>query len=106
MDEIERLYLLRNEIGHELFNIIADDKKAPINIEDVLNTFSIYIKIVRWWVKEIEIPTSPEFSNEDYTESDYQEIESFDAMILREIITKALLGRMSVEEALNMKTQG
>ena len=45
---IERIYALRNDIGHELFQIIADDNKSPIKLDDVLTTFSVYLKTVRW----------------------------------------------------------
>ena len=45
-DEIERLYSLRNEIGHELFEILADDNKEFISSKDVVNAFLIYKKII------------------------------------------------------------
>ena len=61
LEDVERLYTLRNDIGHELLLVIANSK-APIRLIDVLITFDIYVKIVRWWVKEVEVTTdmSPE----------------------------------------------
>lgn len=80
--ESERIYALRNEIGHELLRIIADDAK----------------KIVRWWVKEVEASTDPEFYQEKYDSTNWDEVESTDTLFLREIIRKALVGDMSWED--------
>ena len=90
LDEIERLYTLRNEIGHELLRIIADDKKAPIRLADVLITFAVYVKIVRWWVKEVEATTDPDMTPERYKNTAWDEVESTDTIFLREILSKAL----------------
>lgn len=98
LDNVERIYALRNEIGHELFRIIADDAKNPIRLDDVLTAFSVYVKIVRWWVKEIEATTDPEFDQERYNNTDWDKSESTDTLFLREIIRKALVGGMSPEE--------
>ena len=46
-DQVERLYSLRNDIGHELLQIIAADEKSPISLFDVVLTFGVYVKIVR-----------------------------------------------------------
>jgi hypothetical protein len=35
-DEVERLYILRNEIGHALLQIVAADGKPPITLSDVV----------------------------------------------------------------------
>jgi hypothetical protein len=96
LSEIERLYIFRNDIGHELLEIIADDNKHPIKIEDVITTFDIYLKIVRWWVKEIEATTDPDFDQEKYVNAEFDSAESIDTLILREIIKKALLGNMEI----------
>ena len=98
LDEVERIYALRNEIGHELLRIIADDLKNPITLEDVLVTFSVYVKIVRWWVKEVEATTDPDFDQEKYDNTDWDNVESTDTLFLREIIRKALVGDMSWED--------
>lgn len=50
LNEIERLYIIRNDICHELLEIIADDNKCQIKIEDIFTTLDIYLKIVRWWI--------------------------------------------------------
>lgn len=90
-NEIERIYALRNHIGHELFRIVADDNKNPIKIDDVLTTFTVYLKIVRWWVKEVEASTDPDFDQDKYDNTNWDEVESTDTIFLREIIKKSLL---------------
>jgi len=90
-NEIERIYALRNDIGHELFRIVADDNKNPIKIDDVLTTFTVYLKIVRWWVKEVEASTDPDFDQDKYDNTNWDEVESTDTVFLREIIKKSLL---------------
>jgi hypothetical protein len=97
-NDIERLYALRNDIGHELFQVISDDRKNPIKLDDVLTTFSVYVKIVRWWVKEVEATTDPDFDQEKYDNTNWDEVESFDTISLREIIRKSLLGDMDWQE--------
>jgi hypothetical protein len=96
-DEVERLYILRNEIGHELLEILADSRKKPIALLDVLTTFAVYVKIVRWWIKEIEATTNPDFDQEDYDNIKWDEVESFDTVFLRQIMQKALAGNAQWE---------
>jgi hypothetical protein len=97
-NDIERIYALRNDIGHELFQVIADDNKNPIKLDDVLATFSVYLKIVRWWVKEIEAATDPDFDQEKYDNTNWDEVESSDTVFLREIIRKSLLSEAEWQE--------
>ena len=94
----EPLYALRNDIGHELFQVISDDNKNPIKLDDVLTTFSVYLKVVRWWVKEVEATTDPDFDQEKYDNTNWDEVESIDTIWLREIIRKSLLGDMDWQE--------
>ncbi len=98
LNDIERIYALRNDIGHELFNIVADDNKNPIKVDDVLTTFSVYLKIVRWWVKEVEATTNPDFDQKRYDNTKWDEVESTDTIFLREIIIKSLFGNAEWQE--------
>lgn len=97
-NDIDRIYALRNDIGHELFQVIADDNKNPIKLDDVLTTFSVYLKVVRWWVKEVEATTDPDFDQEKYDNAKSDEVESIDTIFLREIIRKSLLGDRDGQE--------
>jgi hypothetical protein len=97
-NDVERIYSLRNDIGHELFLIIADDNKEPIKVNDVLTTFAVYLKIMRWWVKEVEATTDPDFDQERYDNTKWDEVESPETIFLREIIIKSLLGNADWQE--------
>jgi hypothetical protein len=106
-NDIEHIYALRNDIGHELFRIIADDNKNPIKLDDVLTTFTVYLKIMRWWVKEVEATTDPDFDQETYDNTNWDETESSDTVFLREIILKSLLGDaewQDIEKHVHAKT--
>jgi hypothetical protein len=97
-NDIERIYALRNDIGHELFQVIADDRKSQIKLDDVLTTFSVYLKLVGWWVKEVEATTDPDFDQERYDNTNWDEVVSPDTIFLWEIIRKSLLGNMDWQE--------
>ena len=98
LNGIERIYALRNNVGHKLFHIIADDNTNPIKFDDVLMTFSVYLKVVRWWCKEVEATTDPDFDQEKYDNTNWDEAESGDTLFLREIIRKALLGDVESQD--------
>jgi hypothetical protein len=91
-DDVERLYARRNEIGHELLEILADHRKEPLQLVDILMLFAVYVKIVRWWIKEVEASTDPDMTQEQYDSTNWDEADSFDTMFLRQIIHKTLAG--------------
>lgn len=101
-DGIERLYALRNEIGHEFLGVVVDGNKSPITLTDVLFAFGIYVKIVRWWIKEVEIATDPDMTAERYDSIDWDSIESGDTIILREILHKALSNNQKYADFLEL----
>jgi len=92
LEEVERLYTLRNAIGHELFAIIADDNKPPIKASDVVMALGIYVKVVRWWIREIDATTDPDMTRAKYDSINWDETESADTAFLRLILQKSLAG--------------
>jgi hypothetical protein len=64
----------------------------------VLTTFSVYLKILRWWVKEVEAAIDPDFDQEKYDNTNWDEVESPDTVFLREIIRKSLLTEAEWQE--------
>ncbi len=92
VDAIEALYLRRNEIGHELLEILVGTEKEQINLSDVLFTFGIYVKIVRWWFKEIEAATDPDLDQAEYDAIAWDEVETGETIFLRQVIHQALQG--------------
>lgn len=99
-DDVERLYTLRNDIGHELYLILADDRKPRIHWFDAMTVFAVYLKITRWWVKEVEIATDPDMTPEKYSQIAFESVETMETMLLREIMLKALKGNQQFEEVM------
>lgn len=101
LDDVERIYTLRNDIGHELYLILADDTKPYIDWVDAVRAFAVYLKIVRWWIKEVETATDPDMTKEKYQQIDFDSIESMETILLREVMLKALKGNDQFEEIMN-----
>lgn len=97
LGRVEHLYTLRNDIGHELFAVVASDDKKPIDLMDPVWTLHIYVKVVRWWIKEIEATTDPDMTREKYESANWAEAESTDTLFLREILHKSLVGILEWE---------
>ncbi|MEQ9527257.1 MAG: hypothetical protein RIF42_02510, partial [Parvibaculaceae bacterium] len=100
-DDVERIYTLRNDIGHELYLILADDRAAPIHWFDAVLVFAVYLKITRWWVKEVEIATDPDMTPEKYDQIEFESTETMETMLLREIMMQGLKGNQQFEEVMN-----
>jgi hypothetical protein len=49
-------------------------------------------------VKEVEATTDPDFDQEKYDNTNWDEVESIDTVFLREIIRKSLLGNTDWQE--------
>lgn len=59
----------RNEITHELLNNLSDGFSS-LDIELFGKLLSLYRKIDKWWINEIEIPISADDIPSDYNEED------------------------------------
>ena len=101
-DDIERLYDLRNKIGHELYLIVADDQKPCITVADVLLTFGLYVQISRWWIKEVEVSTNPDITPEMFEAADFDTADTLETALLRLIITKSLAGVHEYESLMEL----
>jgi len=94
VNEIERLSLVRNDVGHELFNMIIDDRKPIIIFENINTIMGLFSKLHKWYIKQIEADINPFFiENKDNINFDSYEIE-----VLKLIIWKALLTKEEREE--------
>lgn len=64
-DNYQKIRKRRNEITHELLkNLNIGFTEDDIKLFDTLT--NLYEKIDRWWINEIEIPTSADEIPEDY----------------------------------------
>jgi hypothetical protein len=66
---------LRNVLSHELLGKLLEG--LPENILDVyFDMIALFEKITKWWIMEIEVPTSPDFTPEQYDEMDWDDVSS------------------------------
>jgi len=61
----------RNYVAHEIGKIIGDARHT-VNRGMVDNLVDITRKIDLWWLKEIEIPTNPDFDHRNYDDIDWE----------------------------------
>jgi hypothetical protein len=88
LNTTERMYNLRNKISHELFRTLFEDNS--IKLIDILDLFCIYVKLCKWWIKNIEIETDPDMTEEKYNKIDWDQVESVEISMMRIIIQKSL----------------
>jgi hypothetical protein len=55
---------LRNRLAHELFGLVASEGLPSDFSAKFVNLVSLMNKIEVWWVKEVEIPTNPDFDGQ------------------------------------------
>jgi hypothetical protein len=68
---VDRVREHRNELAHDLPRFIAT-ADAEINIHLLEVIYDLVAKIDRWWVREVEIPTNPDFDGQEVNDSDIQ----------------------------------
>ena len=91
VDTINRYYDEKNNISHELYEIILDDKKKGVYIDDILTIYTIYKTVVRHWIKEVEATTGM-IEPEDYENYDFDNAETIETIILWRMIESSLKG--------------
>jgi hypothetical protein len=62
--EISAIREFRNTVAHQIDKILAD---SDFNIDEKKERqiFEFIKKIERWWIREVEIPTNPDFDGKD-----------------------------------------
>ncbi|WP_252230933.1 MULTISPECIES: hypothetical protein [unclassified Clostridium] len=68
-----------------LFNGL--DEEVVILFGDMMELFK---KIEKWWIKEVEVPISGEFTADEYEKIDWDSVEYSDLMMLRVITDVSL----------------
>jgi hypothetical protein len=61
----------RNELAHDLPKFIAT-ADAEINVDLLGSIYELLTKIDRWWIKEVDIPTNPDFDGQEVADADIQ----------------------------------
>ncbi len=82
---VDRIREHRNELAHDLPKFIATND-ADIDV-DLINSICQLVTIIdRWWVREVVIPTNPDFDDQDVDAIDDSEITSGNMMFLQLMI--------------------
>lgn len=92
--ETERLYKLRNDIGHELFSIIFLDNKPDMKLEDIGLILNVFSKISNWWLTEIEAAIDPD----KFEGADFENAELTQLWLFKELIAKVLEQKTTIDE--------
>jgi hypothetical protein len=79
---VMRLRDYRNSVVHELFTFVSSADKS-IEPENYRELYRIISKIDQWWIREIEIPTNPDFDDADHDAINYEGIQSGNMMMFQ-----------------------
>ena len=92
----------RNGIAHNLPTFLGSFDR-DLEDKQLLNVQELLIKVDRWWIREIEIPTNPDFDDQ---EIDEDEISSGN-MLLLSLIFDVVSGKQEYREFLEkLPTKG
>jgi len=67
--QIDRIREHRNELAHDLPTFIAT-AEAEINIQLLSEILALVTKIDRWWIREVDIPTNPDYDGREVADCD------------------------------------
>lgn len=63
----------RNTIAHELPKFITG-QGLSVSLKNLNSLISIQDKLDKWWIKEIEIPTNPDYDADSYEDIDWNNV--------------------------------
>jgi hypothetical protein len=75
----------RNELAHELPKFLAN-ADAEININLLGSIYELLAKIDRWWIKEVHIPTNPDFDGQEIADTDIQSLTMISMELMLRIV--------------------
>ncbi len=81
LDAIPKIRKHRNSIAHELPKFLGS---ANYEVDKHLldKTIEIIRKVDTWWIKEIEVPTNPDFDHMNYDEINWDEVLSGNMILM------------------------
>ena len=71
----------RNSIAHELPKFLGS-ANYEVDRNLLIKTIQIIRKVDTWWIKEIEVPTNPDFDHMNYDEINWNEVLSGNMMLV------------------------
>ena len=88
----------RNELTHEMFSSLAKGLDETF-MEDFYKMYTLFCKIERWWILEIEIPTNPDFDDKDPADIDEDGVISGNMIVLSMVLDIVTSGSNKYYEA-------
>lgn len=85
VEELQKIRLHRNKIGHEIPKIIIEPEH-DIDLYLFESIRKLLTKIEQWWIVEFEMTLNPEYDNFDYDNLDMNEIKSGQMILLNHLI--------------------
>jgi hypothetical protein len=76
----------RNELAHELPSFLVEVERV-VDVRRLERIRSLVTKVEHWWIREVEIPTHPDFDGQQIADND---IRSGVAMFLDMVVATAL----------------
>ena len=68
IESFECIKSCRNDLAHRLFSIIGSDFAPPDFARRFQEMATLLRKIEVWWIKEVEIPTNPDFDGQEISD--------------------------------------
>ena len=82
LDFVNRVIEHRRQVAHELLKFLAT-AKSEFDLEMLRDMVKLIAKVDRWWIREVEIPTNPDFDDQDMSVIPDEEIQSGNLMTLQ-----------------------
>ncbi|MEG1824899.1 MAG: hypothetical protein RR501_08985 [Cloacibacillus sp.] len=100
--QFKKMTDLRNALGHDMLNKIFDG--LPENILDVyFEMIELFTKITRWWINEIEIPISGNFTLDEYNTIACDDVTSVNLEFIKIMTDVAFTGNEKYLESLHQE---
>ena len=80
---------MRNRLAHDMLTVLWEG--LPEGMEQLhVTMLELYTKTVRWWFREIEAPTNPDLTSEQYENISWESVTT-PALVVLDFITKIAL---------------
>jgi hypothetical protein len=68
IDAFDRIKRCRNDLAHRLLSMLGSEVAVPDFAKSFQEMATLLRKIEVWWIKEVEIPTNPDFDGQEISE--------------------------------------
>lgn len=104
VENFKKMTDLRNVFGHDLLNKMFEGFTEKL-YDTYFEMIELFEKITKWWIKEIEIPTNPDISSEQYDAIKWDEVTSVNLEFIKIMTDIAFTGNEKYLEYLKQAKQ-